>query len=137
MIKRPFQYVPAKGPPKASARQRAIAQLRGGWNPEAREIAMKISGKPVSELLPRVLKQIRFDQRQGEAEIVKIWNASIDPVVAAHAQPHGIARGTLFITVDSNAWLSEIVQWRRKEILSRMQAALGSDKIKKLSFRVG
>jgi predicted nucleic acid-binding Zn ribbon protein len=61
----------------------------------------------------------------------------LDPVICAHAQPAGLAKGTLFVTVDSNAWLSEIVRYRRKEILDRLQHSFGRELIKKISFRLG
>ena len=46
-------------------------------------------------------------------------------------------RGTLFVNVDSSVWLDEIVRYRRKEILTRLQTAFGREMIKKISFRVG
>jgi Dna[CI] antecedent, DciA len=135
MIRRPFYTLPAKGPPKASSRQRALAQLRGGYNLTSAEITIKNSARSVADVMPRVLKGIRFEKRQEESQILQIWKASIDPTVTAHAQPTGIHKGTLFITVDSNVWLSEIVRYRRKEILNRLQTALGKDVVQKISFR--
>ena len=49
----------------------------------------------------------------------------------------GLRKGTLFVTVDSSVWLSEIVRYRRKEILDRLQHSFGRDFITKISFRVG
>ena len=57
--------------------------------------------------------------------------------MVAHAQPTGLRAGTLFVAVDSNVWLSEIVRYRRKEILERLQHSFGRDFIVKISFRVG
>ena len=45
--------------------------------------------------------------------------------------------GTLFVNVDSNVWLSEIVRYRRKEILDRLQHSFGRKMIQKISWRVG
>jgi len=45
----------------------------------------------------------------------------------AHAQPTGLCKGTLFVAVDSSVWLSEIVRYRRKEILARLQHSFGTD----------
>lgn len=87
--------------------------------------------------MPRVLKELRIDRRQAEAEVVKVWRDLLDPTIVAHAQPTGLHKGTLFVTVDSSAWLSEIVRYRRKEILDRLQHAFGRDLIKKISFRAG
>ena len=75
--------------------------------------------------------------RQGEAEIVKVWNDLLDPIVTAHAQPANLHKGTLFVNVDSSVWLSEIVRYRRKEILDRMQHSFGREMIRKISFRIG
>ena len=87
--------------------------------------------------MPKVLSDLRIDQRQSEAEIVKAWNNLLDPNIVAHAQPTGIRKGTLFVTVDSSVWLSEIVRYRRKEILDRLRHCFGRDLISKISFRVG
>ncbi len=93
--------------------------------------------KQAGDVLPRVLSGLRMDQRQGEAEVVKVWNDLLDPNIVAHAQPTGLNKGTLFVTVDSSVWLSEIVRYRRKEILTRLHHSFGRELIKKISFRVG
>jgi hypothetical protein len=48
-----------------------------------------------------------------------------------------VRKGTLFVNVDSSVWLSEIVRYRRKEILDRLQHSFGRDLIQRISFRVG
>jgi hypothetical protein len=48
-----------------------------------------------------------------------------------------VRKGTLFVTVDSSVWLSEIVRYRRKEILDRLQHSFGRELIQRISFRVG
>lgn len=84
-----------------------------------------------------VLRDLRLDQRQSETEIVKVWNRLLDPNLAAHAQPVGLRKGTLFVAVDSNVWLDEIVRYRQAEILLRLQSAFGSQMIQRISFRIG
>ena len=93
--------------------------------------------KTAGAIMPRVLADLRIDRRQAEAEVVKVWNDLLDPEIVAHAQPTGLRKGTLFVTVDSSVWLSEIVRYRRKEILARLQHSFGHDFIGKISFRVG
>ncbi len=87
--------------------------------------------------MPRLLSDLRIDRRQSETEILRVWNNQLDPNITAHAQPTGIRKGTLFVTVDSSVWLDEIVRYRRREILERLQNSFGRDLIKKISFRVG
>ena len=136
MLPPPPRRLPPLGPPKSTARQRALAQWRGIDLAPA-EKARTDRSRSAATLLPGVLKSIRLDRRQAEAEVVKVWHNLIDPNIVAHAQPTGIRKGTLFVTVDSSVWLSEIVRYRRKEILGRLQHSFGRDLITKISFRVG
>ena len=132
----PPRRIPPLGPPKRSARQRVLAAWRGtDLAPE--EIARANRTKSAASLVPHLLKDLRIDTRQAEVEIVKVWNNLIDPTIVAHAQPVGLRKGTLFVTVDSSVWLAEIVRYRRKEILDRLQHSFGRDVIQKISYRIG
>jgi len=130
------RYLPPLGPAKASSRQRVLAQWRG-IDLTAAERAQANTAKTAGAVLPRVLADLRMDRRRAEAEVIKVWNALLDPTIVAHAQPTGLAKGTLFVAVDSNVWLSEIVRYQRKEILDRLQHSFGRDLIARISFRVG
>lgn len=132
----PFRFVPPLGPGRKTARQRALAQWRG-VDTEPLERARSLKAKAVSAVLPSVLSEMRLDRRKSDAEVVKVWNQLLDPLIVAHAQPGGLHKGTLFVTVDSSVWLSELVRYRRKEILDRLQHSFGRDLIARLSFRVG
>ena len=132
----PQKRIPPRGPGKSSARARILAQWRG-VDLAPLEKARAIAAKSAGELLPQVLVDLKLDTRRGDAEIVKVWNALIDPAVTAHAQPANLHKGTLFVNVDSSAWLSEIVRYRRKEILDRLQNSFGKMTVQKISFRIG
>ncbi len=136
MLPPPPRRIPPLGPRKATARQRVVAQWRG-VDLEPLEQVKASRAKPASAILPRVLSDLRIDRRRAEAEVVKVWNSLLDPDVVAHAQPTGLRKGTLFVTVDSSVWLSEIVRYRRKEILDRLQHSFGRDFITRISFRIG
>ena len=135
MFHAPKQSRP-RGPGRLSARQRVLAAWRG-VDLSAQETARQSRAQSAAAVLPRVLTDLRIDSRRAEAEIVKVWNHLIDPDIVAHAQPTGLRKGTLFVTVDSSVWLAEIVRYRRKEILDRLQHSFGRDLIVRISFRVG
>jgi predicted nucleic acid-binding Zn ribbon protein len=136
-MNRPFQYRPPRSAfTKQSPKQKVLAQWRGvDLNPL--EKAKAQTAQSVANIMPHIVKDLRIEQRQAETEIVKVWNHLIDPTIAAHAQPTGIHKGTLFVNVDSSVWLDEIVRYRRREILQRLQTSFGSELIKRISFRVG
>ncbi|HLH54920.1 MAG TPA: DUF721 domain-containing protein [Verrucomicrobiae bacterium] len=136
MLRFPYQHVPPLGPGKRSSRQKVLAQWRR-TDLAPVEKANVFRAMPAGAVLPKVLSELRIDRRRAEAEILKVWNQLIDPILVAHAQPTGIRKGTLFVTVDSSPWLDEIVRYRRKEILDRLQHSFGRDLIARISFRVG
>ena len=136
MIPLPPRRIPPLGPGKSSARQRILAQWRGVDLAPLEKARTKTS-KTAADVLPKVLGQLRIDRRQSEAEIVKVWNSLIDPNIVKHAQPTGLNKGTLFVTVDSSVWLAEIVRYRKREILERLQHSFGKDLVAKISFKVG
>ena len=132
----PPRRIPPLGPPKSSRRARVLAAWRGvDVTPE--ETARTDRAKSAGAVLPNILKDLRIDSRRAEAEVVKVWNDLIDPNIVTHAQPANLHKGTLFVTVDSSVWLAEIVRYRRKEILDRLQHSFGKDMIARISFRVG
>ena len=128
--------MPPRGPGRATARQRVLAQWRG-TDLTPLEIARADRSRKASDVVSQVLKGFRVEQRRSEIEIVKVWNNLIDPTITAHAQPVGLNKGTLFVNVDNNVWLSEIVRYKRKEILERLQHSFGREVIARISFRIG
>jgi predicted nucleic acid-binding Zn ribbon protein len=121
---------------KLTAKQSVLAEFRGIDLTDA-EKARAHNAKPIGELIPGILKGMGLERKQSELEILKVWNNLMDPVVSEHAKPVGIAKGTLFVNVDSNVWLDEIVRYRRREILQRLHHSFGPDLIQRISFRVG
>jgi hypothetical protein len=118
------------------ARSRVLAQWRG-VDLEPIEKARAIRARGAEQVVSNVLGDLKMDSRRAEIEIIKVWNSLIDPTLTAHAQPANLRNGTLFVNVDSNVWLSEIVRYRRKEILDRLQLSFGKTYIQKISFRIG
>jgi predicted nucleic acid-binding Zn ribbon protein len=121
---------------KTSARQKVLAQWRG-VDLAPIEAAKAVRARDAGKVVSKVLADLKMDSRRADIEIVKVWNSLIDPNITAHAQPHNLHKGTLFVTVDNSAWLSEIVRYRRKEILERLQHSFGKNFVQKISFRVG
>jgi predicted nucleic acid-binding Zn ribbon protein len=132
----PSKRIPPLGPAKLSPRARTLAAWRG-LDLSAAETARANRAKSAGSVMPRVLTDLRLDSRRAEAEVLKVWRDLIDPNIVEHAQPVGLKKGTLFVTVDSSVWLAEIVRYRRKEILDRLQHSFGRDLIARISFRVG
>lgn len=132
-----YRFVPPLSSKIRATPQEAILAEWRRINLVEQEKARKPSTKSVSEIMPGVLQRVGLDRKRSELEILKVWNNLMDPVVAQHATPVGLAKGTLFINVDSNVWLDELVRYRSRDILLRLKNSFGPDLIQKLSFRVG
>jgi len=132
----PSKYIPPLGSGKISARRRVLAQWRG-VDLAPLETAHAVRSRAVGDVLSHVMSDLHMDNRRAEVEVVKVWNSLLDPNIVAHAQPVGLRKGTLFVNVDNSTWLSEIVRYRRKEILDRLQLSFGRDLIQRISFRIG
>jgi hypothetical protein len=135
MFRKP-KRIPPRGPRPLSQRDKVLNSWRG-VQVAALEKAFSKNTRSTADILPRVLADLRIDTRRAEAEIVRVWNHALDPEIVAHSQPAGIHKGTLFVNVDSSSWLCEIVRYRRREILNRLQHSFGSERIARISFRVG
>lgn len=132
----PFRF---RRPPEdrpLNARDSVLAEWRGmDLAPVEREQAQ--AARPASDFLTPLLKRVGLDERQTSLQIQRIWSQSLDPNLVAHARPAGLRKGTLFVNVDSSPWLDEIVRYHRREILTRLQHALGRELIQRISFRLG
>jgi predicted nucleic acid-binding Zn ribbon protein len=131
-----FTFTVMPPPPKKSARNHVLAQWRG-VDLAPLEVARAVRTRRAGDVLPKVMTDLQIEARQGEAEVVRVWNSLLDPNITAHAQPANLRKGTLFVNVDSSAWLSEIVRYRRKEILDRLQHSFGKNLVQRISFRIG
>jgi hypothetical protein len=137
VMEQSFPYRHFRAPPPApTAQQKVLAQWRG-WDWSSEEKIRRPSARSAGDIMPKVLTGIRLDRRQAEAEILRVWSHQLDPNIAAHARPTGLRNGTLFVAVDSNVWLDEIVRYRRREILERLQNSFGRDLVARISFRCG
>lgn len=132
----PPRRLPPSGQGQRSARRRVLAQWRG-VDLAPVETARADTARRAGDVLPNVLGGLQLDRRQAETEIVKVWASLLAPDIVAHARPVGLRNGTLFVTVDSNVWHAEILRYRRREILERLQHSFGRDLIARISFRLG
>lgn len=121
---------------KTYERNRVLNAWRG-YNVAAAEKLAASNNRLAGALVSKVMGDLGLDRKRADAEIVKVWNHLLDPLITAHAQPTGLNKGTLFVSVDSNVWLDEIVRYRRREILDRLQHSFGKETVKRISFRAG
>jgi predicted nucleic acid-binding Zn ribbon protein len=135
-ITRNLRPRPRSASPSLDPRQAILAQWRG-VDLAPVERAKALTAQAIKAVMPKVLSELGLERRCGETEILKVWNHLLDPNIVTHAQPAGLHKGTLFVNVDNSVWLNELVRYRRREILERLQHSFGKALITRISFRIG
>lgn len=134
---RPLPLTAKQSKANAKREERARREIVAAWRRvdlAEEEGARADTLKPIGSLLPSLLSRLKLEQRRADAEIVNIWNRVVDPDVARNARPVALSGGTLRISVANSVWLAELVRFRQRDILKRLQASLGSEQLKRLSF---
>ncbi|MDY6882101.1 MAG: DUF721 domain-containing protein [Thermodesulfobacteriota bacterium] len=71
-----------------------------------------------------------------DADIWKVWEEVVGPVISKSAQPHRIKEGRLRVTVTDPIWLQEL-EFMEKAIREKLNARLARAAVKRIEFRLG
>ena len=93
-------------------------------------------GRPIQELLPEVMKSLGLDQRMWEQALLDEWPQIAGPHLARRARPGRLERRTLHVFVSHSAWLSELQRYGQAELLAKLQARFGKDRIERLRLQL-
>lgn len=90
--------------------------------------------EPLGNVLERLLKRldIDFDARR----IWEVWKEVVGEPIASRAHPDYIKQKTLCVRVSNSAWLQDL-QFRRDEIIERLNARLGRPMVENILFKIG
>jgi predicted nucleic acid-binding Zn ribbon protein len=96
----------------------------------------------MSRLAPRPLSRA-LEQLTGSlapastlARVQEVWGAVAGPAVAAAAHPSAERDGVLSVTCEASVWAQEL-DLMGAELIERLNAALGAERIKELRCRTG
>lgn len=118
--------------PKRSTKDRALAQLRGYWEPQDTSEFEHTAGTAVEKALGGLGLQQRFNEEQ----VFDAWNQMVDAFVASHARPIALQRKVLSIQVLNSSVYYELERMKG-QILKKMQDQFGAGNITGINFRLG
>jgi len=90
----------------------------------------------VSDLLSTLLRGTPAELRLNEGRIWVVWDEAVGKRIATHAQPAAFRDGTLTIHVDSAPWMQQL-NFLKKELISKVNEALGEEKVKEIYMKGG
>ena len=92
---------------------------------QEREKNRKHEIESLSLIVNRLLNSIRKTaetQKNGSEEILSGWDEIIGQEVALHARPLKMAKGVLFIEVDSPVWLHQLNTFAKPVLLNTLKS---------------
>jgi hypothetical protein len=90
----------------------------------------------LSTTLARILKTRGLEGRLHEYRIFALWDRTVGPAIARHAQPRALRGKKLALVVDSPAWMQQLTLMK-PEIIEKLNRALGRETIGDLTMRLG
>ncbi len=90
----------------------------------------------IGNILNDVLKSYR---RESDADLVRVWQVwdqIVGDVIAQNARPAAFKGKLLLVHVSSSAWIHQL-QFLKKEMIEKLNEALGNALIDDLKFKIG
>lgn len=118
--------------PRRTTRERALAQLRGYWEPQDVSKYTRDSETVVED----TLKGLGLEGRFNEEQVFDAWNTMVSNFIAQNARPVGLHRGILNIQVLHSTVHYELERMKG-QLLAKMQDRFGRNNVKEIRFRLG
>jgi predicted nucleic acid-binding Zn ribbon protein len=98
--------------------------------------AMKKKLDRLSYTLGSMLKARGLGSRLSEYRVFGLWEKTVGPVIARHAQPQAVRGKKLTLVVDSPAWMQQL-SLLKPEIMEKVNSILGKKTINDITLRLG
>lgn len=90
----------------------------------------------IGDVLPTVMKQLGLEEHFWMQTLAAEWESLVGPQIAKQARPGRVDHKTLHVFVTHSAWLSELSRYGQKQILAKLQARFGADRIKNIRLQL-
>ncbi len=90
----------------------------------------------IREALNTALARFRSDADLELLKVFEIWGSAVGRVIADNSRPTAYKGSILMVDVISSAWIHQL-HFLKKDLISKVNQALGSEKITDIKFKVG
>lgn len=97
----------------------------------------KTKPEQIADIIERVVGKAAKNRQREQENIETAWLASVDEKVKKHTKISSLKDKTLRVNVDSSAWLFELRNKHKKDILAKLKQKAGEKKIKDIRFKIG
>ena len=96
----------------------------------------KRTPQPLANVLGAFLRESKLEERVEQASVVPEWELLVGKQIARVTKPISVtADGTLFISVTTNAWMTEL-SLMEPQILRALNAKAGRQRVRKIRLQL-
>jgi len=93
--------------------------------------------RKIGDVIGRVMKRAGADDRLTHEQIAADWAATVGDFLFKHSRPVSLRRGVLTVAVLQAAVRYDLERRWKKDILARLQAHYGAQKVRDVKFQNG
>lgn len=90
----------------------------------------------LGSILGDVLKKYRHEMDVELVQVWQVWDSIVGEVIAQNAKPAAFKGPILLVHVTNSTWIHQL-QFLKKEMIGRLNNALGKPLIEDLKFKIG
>jgi predicted nucleic acid-binding Zn ribbon protein len=90
----------------------------------------------IGDILSGVLKTCRRDCDADLSQVWDLWDDAVGDAIAKNARPEAFKGKLLLVRVNSSPWMHHL-QFLRKDIIKKINAALGKELVQDIKFKIG
>jgi predicted nucleic acid-binding Zn ribbon protein len=91
---------------------------------------------PLGNIINTVLANRMQKKDAGLLQVWQHWDAAVGDVIADNARPAAFKGNLLLVHVNSSPWMHQL-QFLKKEIIEKVNNALGDDLVADIKFKIG
>lgn len=97
---------------------------------------MKTAFTPIGEVIETLLQHHRPSLAGAMTAIWEVWASAVGPEIAANARPAAVKGGILLVNVSNSTWRHHL-RFLEDEIINKLNAAVGEQRVQRLQFKIG
>jgi predicted nucleic acid-binding Zn ribbon protein len=90
----------------------------------------------IGSIIGDVLKKYRHQTDAELVQVWQVWDSILGNVIAQNAKPAAFKGRILLVHVTSSSWIHQL-QFLKKEMIAKLNDALGKALIEDLKFKIG
>lgn len=92
--------------------------------------------EPIGDLVGQLLRKYRQASDHKLTKLWDIWESAVGGPIAENTRPAAFKGSILIIYVTSSTWMQQL-QFLKKDLIEKVNAALGEDLVEEIKFRIG